>query len=88
LDLQLGGEDRLGIVSNSKTLAERGISIDSIYTDIVRSGVSTKQILKVPIDVPRRIVAGIEEYMRVRTSRRHGNHQAGKDPIAKKALKT
>jgi methionyl-tRNA formyltransferase len=47
-ELELVGEDRLGIVSNlTKMLAERGISIESIHTDIVRSGVSGKQTFKV-----------------------------------------
>ena len=47
-ELELVGEDRLGIVSNlTKMLAERGISIESIHADIVRSGVSGKQTFKV-----------------------------------------
>jgi methionyl-tRNA formyltransferase len=47
-ELELVGEDRLGIVSKlTKMLAERGISIESIHTDIVRSGVSGKQTFKV-----------------------------------------
>jgi methionyl-tRNA formyltransferase len=47
-ELELVGEDRLGIVSNlTRMLAERGISIESIHTDIVRSGVSGKQTFKV-----------------------------------------
>lgn len=48
LELELVGEDRLGLVNNLiKMLAERGISIESIHTDIVRSGVSGKQTFKV-----------------------------------------
>jgi glycine cleavage system regulatory protein len=48
VELELVGEDRLGIVSNlTKLLAGRGISIESIHTDIVRSGVSGKQTFKV-----------------------------------------
>jgi methionyl-tRNA formyltransferase len=48
VELELVGEDRLGIVSNlTKLLASRGISIESIHTDIVRSGVSGKQTFKV-----------------------------------------
>jgi glycine cleavage system regulatory protein len=48
IELELVGEDRLGIVSNlTKLLAGRGISIESIHTDIVRSGVSGKQTFKV-----------------------------------------
>jgi glycine cleavage system regulatory protein len=42
--LGLVDEDRLGVVSKlTKMLAERGISIESIPTGIVRSGVSGKQ---------------------------------------------
>lgn len=48
VELELVGEDRVGIVSNlTKMLAERGISIENIHTDIVRSGVSGKQTFKV-----------------------------------------
>ncbi len=48
VELELVGEDRLGIVSNlTKLLAGRGISIESIHTDILRSGVSGKQTFKV-----------------------------------------
>jgi methionyl-tRNA formyltransferase len=48
VELELVGEDRLGIVSNlTRMLAERGISIENIHTDIVRSGVSGKQTFKV-----------------------------------------
>ena len=48
VELELVGEDRLGIVSNlAKLLAGRGVSIESIHTDIVRSGVSGKQTFKV-----------------------------------------
>jgi methionyl-tRNA formyltransferase len=46
--VELVGEDRVGNVSNlTKMLAERGISIENIHTDIVRSGVSGKQTFKV-----------------------------------------
>ncbi|WP_096667427.1 formyltransferase family protein [Polaromonas sp. AET17H-212] len=48
VELELVGEDRVGIVSNlTKMLAGRGISIENIHTDIVRSGVSGKQTFKV-----------------------------------------
>lgn len=48
LELELVGEDRLGSVSNlTRMLAERGISIEGIYIDIVRSDVSGKQTFKV-----------------------------------------
>ena len=47
-ELELVGDDRVGIVSSlTKMLAERGISIESIHTDIVRSGVSGKQTFKI-----------------------------------------
>ncbi|WP_431094843.1 hypothetical protein [Polaromonas aquatica] len=48
LELELVGADRLGFVGKlTKMLAERGISIRSIHTDIVCSGVSGKQTFKV-----------------------------------------
>jgi methionyl-tRNA formyltransferase len=47
-ELELVGDDRLGIVSRlTKILAERGISIENIHTEIVRSGVSGKQTFKI-----------------------------------------
>lgn len=47
-ELELVGEDRVGIVSSlTRMLAERGISVESIHTDIVRSGVSGKQTFKI-----------------------------------------
>ncbi len=47
-ELELVGEDRLGIVSKlTKMLAERDISIENIHTEIVRSGVSGKQTFKI-----------------------------------------
>ena len=48
VELELVGEDRLGIVSNlTKLLAQRGISIENMHTEIVRTGVSGKQTFKV-----------------------------------------
>jgi methionyl-tRNA formyltransferase len=48
VELELVGDDRVGIVSNlTKILAERGISIESIHTEIIRSGLSGKQIFKI-----------------------------------------
>ncbi|WP_076592204.1 formyltransferase family protein [Herminiimonas arsenitoxidans] len=48
VELELVGDDQVGIVSNlTKILAERNISIESIHTEIVRSGVSGKQTFKV-----------------------------------------
>lgn len=47
-ELELVGDDRVGIVSSlTRILAERGISIESIHTEIVRSGVSGKQTFKI-----------------------------------------
>jgi methionyl-tRNA formyltransferase len=47
-ELELVGEDRVGIVSRlTAMLAERGVSIESIHTDIVRSGVSGVQTFKI-----------------------------------------
>ncbi len=48
VELELVGEDRLGIVSKlTKILAERDISIENIHTEIVRSDVSGKQTFKI-----------------------------------------
>lgn len=48
VELELVGDDRVGIVSSlTKMLAERNISIESIHTEIVRSGVSGKQTFKI-----------------------------------------
>jgi glycine cleavage system regulatory protein len=48
VELELVGEDRLGIVSSlTKLLAERGISIENIHTEIIRSGVSGKQTFRI-----------------------------------------
>ncbi len=48
VELELVGEDRVGIVSSlTKMLAERGISIESIHTEIVRSGGVGKQTFKI-----------------------------------------
>jgi len=59
VELELVGDDRLGIVSNlTRILAERGVSIESIHTEIVRGGVSGRQTFKigahllVPADYP------------------------------------
>ncbi len=47
-ELELVGDDRVGIVSSlTRMLAERGISIESIHTDIIRSGVTGKQTFKI-----------------------------------------
>jgi methionyl-tRNA formyltransferase len=48
VELELIGEDRLGIVSRlTRILAERSVSIESIHTEIIRSGVSGKQTFKI-----------------------------------------
>ena len=48
VELELVGEDRLGIVSRlTKILAERSVSIESIHTEIIRSGVSGKQTFRI-----------------------------------------
>lgn len=48
VELELVGEDRVGIVSKlTRILAERAISIESIHTEIIRSGVSGKQTFKI-----------------------------------------
>lgn len=48
VELELVGEDRLGIVSSlTKMLAERSISIENIHTEIVRSGGVGKQTFKI-----------------------------------------
>ena len=48
VELKLVGSDRLGIVSSvTKILAERGISIENMHTEIVRSGVSGKQTFEI-----------------------------------------
>lgn len=48
VELELVGDDQVGIVSSlTKILAERNISIESMHTEILRSGVSGKQTFKV-----------------------------------------
>jgi glycine cleavage system regulatory protein/folate-dependent phosphoribosylglycinamide formyltransferase PurN len=48
VELELVGDDRLGIVSNlTRILAERGVSIENLHTEIVRGGVSGKQTFKI-----------------------------------------
>jgi methionyl-tRNA formyltransferase len=47
-ELELVGEDRVGIVSSlTKMLAERGISIENIHTEVNRSGVSGNQTFRI-----------------------------------------
>ena len=48
VELELVGEDRVGIVSKlTRMLAERGISIENIHTEILRSGMSGKQTFRI-----------------------------------------
>jgi len=48
VELELVGDDRLGIVSHlTRILAERGVSIESLHTEIVRGGVSGRQTFKI-----------------------------------------
>jgi len=48
VDLELVGDDRLGIVSNlTRMLAERGISIEHIHTELFRTGADGKPTFKV-----------------------------------------
>ena len=48
VELELVGDDRVGIVSKlTKILSERAISIESLHTEIIRSGVSGSQIFKI-----------------------------------------
>jgi glycine cleavage system regulatory protein/methionyl-tRNA formyltransferase len=47
-ELELVGDDRVGIVSTlTRMLAERGISIENIHTEIVRSGLTGKETFKI-----------------------------------------
>jgi glycine cleavage system regulatory protein/folate-dependent phosphoribosylglycinamide formyltransferase PurN len=48
VELELVGEDRIGIVSKlTGMLAERGISIENLHTEILRSGISGKQTFRI-----------------------------------------
>ena len=48
VELKLVGSDRLGIVSSvTKILAERGISIENMHTEIIRIGISGKQTFEI-----------------------------------------
>ena len=48
VELELVGDDRIGIVSTlTKILAERGVSIENLHTEILRSGISGKQTFKI-----------------------------------------
>jgi len=73
-ELELVGEDRVGIVSSlTSMLAERGVSIENIHTEILRSGVSGKQTFRVgahllvpaalPVDALRRDLGALASEM-------------------------
>ena len=48
VELELVGDDRIGIVSTlTRILAERGVSIENLHTEILRSGVSGKQTFRI-----------------------------------------
>lgn len=48
VELELVGDDRIGIVSTlTRILAERGVSIENLHTEILRSGISGKQTFKI-----------------------------------------
>jgi methionyl-tRNA formyltransferase len=62
VELELVGSDRRGIVSSlTKILAERGISIESIHTEIIRSGVSGKQTFKIEAHLLVPVALSIEK---------------------------
>ena len=62
VELELVGSDRRGIVSSlTKILAERGISIESIHTEIIRSGVSGNQTFKIEAHLLVPIALSIEK---------------------------
>jgi glycine cleavage system regulatory protein len=73
-ELELVGDDRVGIVSRlTSMLAERGISIENIHTELTRSGVSGKQTFKIgahllvpaalPVDQLRRDLGALASEM-------------------------
>jgi methionyl-tRNA formyltransferase len=65
VELELVGDDRLGIVSSlTKILAERGISIENIHTEIVRSGVSGKQTFKIGAHLLVPVALSVDELRR------------------------
>jgi methionyl-tRNA formyltransferase len=58
VELELVGEDRLGIVSRlTKMLADRRVSIENIHTEVIRSGMSGKQTFR--IDAHLLVPAGL-----------------------------
>ena len=74
VELELVGEDRVGIVSSlTRILAERGVSIENLHTEIIRSGVSGKQTFRIgahlllpaslPVDALRRELGALAHEM-------------------------
>lgn len=64
-DLELAGEDRLGIVSHlTRILAERGISIEHIHTEIAGGGAAGKQTFKIGAHLLAPNAASIDELRR------------------------
>lgn len=70
VELELVADDQVGIVSQlTRMLAERGISIENIHTEIVRNGVSGRTTFKVhahllvpaslPVEALRREIGGL-----------------------------
>jgi glycine cleavage system regulatory protein/folate-dependent phosphoribosylglycinamide formyltransferase PurN len=65
VELELVGEDRIGIVSSvTRILAERGVSIENIHTEIVRSGISGKQTFRIGAHLLAPANLSIEELQR------------------------
>jgi glycine cleavage system regulatory protein len=65
VELELVGEDRIGIVSSvTRILAERGISIENIHTELVRSGISGKETFKIGAHLLAPATVAIEDLRR------------------------
>ncbi len=76
IELELVGEDRKGIVSRlTNILAQRGVSIENIHTELIRSGVSGMQTFRIdahllvpvslPVDALRQELGGLASEMMV-----------------------
>jgi glycine cleavage system regulatory protein/folate-dependent phosphoribosylglycinamide formyltransferase PurN len=62
VELELVGDDRVGIVSQlTRLLAERGISIETIHTELVRGGASGKQTFKIGAHLLVPAAIGLED---------------------------
>ena len=65
VELELVGEDRIGIVSSvTRMLAERGISIENIHTELVRTGISGKETFKIGAHLLAPATMAIEDLRR------------------------